>query len=513
MYPANVLQHPVLKSLLKKTLHPNYLPTGQEDDSQALGTVLKTLLSQRSWTQNHMMQQATQLLTAARVYTQSLLSTSAQQYNMRMQALESRQKGEVTELGEGAQAEMEAKTTLQSAQAAATSSLASVKQHGFQVIRTIFQALRKPARNLLSGLICTLAGELKDRRLKHKRSVLSKTSLEPYRRIDLPTRGEVPGGGRLTCVDSQPLAGDSKGFGYAGGNNCGHLHVSITDEAHAAKLQAQGSNQSLYLFSEVTVSKAWDDKSLRWTQPSPQDQTMTKASYTILGDQYGLHSDRQEEVEGIKTKEWLESCPRSCPGCSNSPHDNNAVCHHENLNSMYPPSLPASLKSLKSSLWRPTIHSGAAILTLTDEGEVAAKWPYAWKQQIFRKSHTQGGFWNSNTAVGPYIQCGICTTSSCFSNAEGHKFRVYSKGGLSHGEICSKQDVLTEGASCVLQDATTQYCVSKQRAECIYIQYCQREDWNCDANNGWSDPIYDCTKLISNTGISGDEWCAQHLFS
>jgi len=83
--------------------------------------------------------------------------------------------------------------------------------------------------------------------------------------------------------------------------------------------------------------------------------------------------------------------------------------------------------------------------------------------------------------------------------------------------MCSKEELETQNAPankdkpkvCVERDPVTQYCTTKSRAECMYVQYFQRSDWNCDSHGGWSDPIYDCTKVISNTGITGDEWCSQ----
>jgi hypothetical protein len=261
---------------------------------------------------------------------------------------------------------------------------------------------------------------------------------------------------------------------------------------------------------------------------------MTKPSFTLLGDQYGMHSNREDELQGFKyTKEWLETCSKSCPGCAGQQSSSKrGVCHHANLNANYPLALPAAIRGQPmGSLTQPTEVSGAAILQLNDAGRLQPKWPYAWKQQIFRTSQTRGAFWNSNTAVGPYIQCGVCKTTTCFSNADGGKFRYFSK----HGKLCSKAEALPQGSDkehdtdqsgpdgvvaplkakadvgCTVQPETSRYCTSQSRAECVYIQYCEREDWNCDSNSGWSDPIYDCTKLISNTGITGDEWCAQHV--
>jgi hypothetical protein len=108
-------------------------------------------------------------------------------------------------------------------------------------------------------LICTLSAELSQRKLKHRRSILLKTSIEPTRIIELPTRGEIAGAGRLTCADKHPLAGDAKGFGYAGGNNCGKPRVHVGDKAQIAALNAKIANQTAapYLFREVADSSAW----------------------------------------------------------------------------------------------------------------------------------------------------------------------------------------------------------------------------------------------------------------
>ena len=523
------LQHPVVqKEISKCEVDPEYDQVrGEEGDMDITKNVMDTVLKQHKWVHKRMMSRATEILTNARVATEMAVSKATQRYNIQMEHIKKwaarHGSGDVKELGEGQHVGMaeEAQEEMRSTESATMGYMKKVKAKGLSVIKSIYAHLKHPDEKHVAKMACDIIKQLKQKRLERHRSLVKKTRLQPHRIVTLPTAGEAAGAGRLTCAHTNAIEGDIHGYGYAGGNNCGVLKEQILSQAQAEKIKRGNNNVTVTLFRNVLESAVWQDKNIRWSQPSPKDQTMTRASYMMLGDQYGMSGPRHEEVSNRRyTQEWLSSCPKTCRSCNgakgNSEGDD---CYHQNLHRNYPLPMKSLVsdkhKSFDSLIRSSPVVTGVAILNLNDQGVSTLNWPYGWRKQIMRESVSKGGFWNSNTAVGPYVRCGVCKTTTCISNANGYKFTYYSKRNTN--QMCSKEEFHAQGLpenkskskECAEHDLTSQYCTTKSRAECMYVQYCQRSDWNCDSHGGWSDPIYDCSKLISNTGITGDEWCAQ----
>jgi len=552
-----LLEHPIMqKQTAKCEVDPEYDQNlGESGDLELAKLVLHTTLKQHDWNHKRMMSRATDILTHARLATEVAVSTAAQRYNRQMlmiNKLKKRHKSDVNELGEGEGTsdhetmKAQAKAQMTAMESAAMGSLKRIKDEGFQVIRSIFNNMKRPDDKIISKMACDLMAELKKNRATRRDTLNKKTRLQPYRVLSLPAHGEAPGAGKLTCSDTNPAAGDVRGYGYAGGNNCGSLKAKVVSASEAKNIVKGTNNNTVILFRDILESNVWNDPNLRWSQPSPKDHTMTKSSYKLLGDKIGMTSPRADELEKkVYNHQWLSTCPKTCRSCQGGkPGDD---CYHSNLHRNYP--LPwngmidSKHNSFDSLIRSSPVVSGAAILNLDDSGAASSSWPYGWKKHIMRKSVSKGAFWNSNTAVGPYVRCGVCKTTTCISNSQGFKFTYYNRKNTNR--MCSKEEVQNQrqeegskvesagdgqdsvdGVSaknmlqnvalkklkrteCIAQDTTSQYCTTKSRAECMYIQYCERGDWNCDSQSGWSDPIYDCSKVVSSTGITGDEWCAQ----
>jgi len=555
MTGQQMLEHPIVqKQTAKCEVNPEYDQNlGESGDLELAKLVMDTTLKQHDWNHKRMMTRATEILTHARLATEVAVSTAAQRYNRQMTVIAKmkNRKSDVKELGESEGTSdsesmtVQAKAQMTAMESAAMGSLKRIKDEGFQVIRTIFNQMKRPDDKMISTMACNLMTELKKKRVTRRQTLVKRTELQPYRVVTLQAVGEAPGGGRLACSDTNPVAGDTKGYGYAGGNNCGSLKVKVVSEGQAGSIVKGANNNTVILFRDVLDSNVWEDPNLRWSQPSPKDHTMTKSSYKLLGDKIGMTSPRADEVEKkLYTHQWLSTCPKTCRSCQGGkPGDD---CYHSNLHNNYPLPWNAMIDSKHNSfdslLRSSPVVSGAAILNMDDTGKVSALWPYGWKKHIMRESVSKGAFWDSNTAAGPYVRCGICKTTTCISNAKGLKFTYYNRKNTN--KLCSKEELQhqrqgggdvesagdgqdsVDGVSaqhllqnialkklkateCIAQKTTSQYCTTKARAECMYIQYCQRGDWNCDSQSGWSDPIYDCSKVVSNTGITGDEWCSQ----
>jgi len=524
--PQRIMEHPIVSKELNKCLSdPEYdLMRGQNGDVKLAKKVVGALLRQHTWVRKRMMRRATEILSNGRIITEAIISAAAQRYNEQVEHINRSDPGKVKDLGEGSEAEATARTQMQTTEAATMGALKKLKTQGFNVIKTIFRELKHPARKMLSAMACELMNEFRKHRLERRQTVALRTKLQPYRLLTLPTHGERAGEGRLTCADSHPLAKDNKGYGYAGGNNCGALKEKVISVEEALKLSVARNNHTQILFKDVMDSSAWQDKNVRWSQSSPEHQTMTKASYKLLGDQYDMTAPRQNEIAGMKhTYKLLSSCPVTCSSCLQSPESGDVDdCYQDNLRRNYPLPWNSEYKHFSSLTRASPVASGVAILKLTDAGALSPKWPYGWRKQVTRESVSKGGFWNSNTAIGPYVQCGICRVTTCMSNAGGGKLvyfynkkadRMCSTAELEsqdvHDVTANSSPNIEHKTSCVAQSPTSRYCTTSSKAECMYVQYCQRNNWNCDSNSGWSDPIYDCSKVVSNTGITGDEWCSQ----
>jgi len=134
----------------------------------------------------------------------------------------------------------------------------------------------------------------------------------------------------------------------------------------------------LTLYRAVLNSAAWRAPNLRWSQPSPLKDTMTKAAFAAMGDRVGMTAPRQLEIQGRNfTFNWLTSCPQTCSNCYHKSDSGFQDCRIQNLHRNYP--LPWNAMQLLGARGRnsaapssPAV-TGVAILGMDDSGRASCR--------------------------------------------------------------------------------------------------------------------------------------------